>query len=362
MRIKLNKSDLDKLTILLETKEENIAIASMMNDLCFSLDKFDYIYEIDHNDKETFNKRTIEEILDYFELDENNPDNIAIISRHLEDAFSYIDLTKYNEDSYKKNVNPQEITSNGYKLHYLNYPGGSFFPLDDIKVNEKDNYGETSLIGISKEGYRYLTLSKNNNIWMCITPNEIETMAPHILKAKGNVITFGLGLGYYAYKVAEKKEVRSVTIIERDKEIISLFKKYLLPLFPHKDKITIIEEDAFNYIKKDGLRDYDYAFFDLWHNAEDGLPMYLKIKELKIIPPTGYWIEESLICMYRRCLLTVIEESLAGYSDDDYRRNRNAIEGVINKIYFLTKNMRFESFDEIYRFLSKDNILKMIAK
>ena len=39
---------------------------------------------------------------------------------------------------------------------------------------------------------------------MTITPDEIETMKEAVDQAFGNVLTFGLGLGYYAYMVSEK--------------------------------------------------------------------------------------------------------------------------------------------------------------
>ena len=197
---------------------------------------------------------------------------------------------------------------------------------------------------------------------MCITPNEINTMEKHIAKAKGNIVTFGLGLGYFAYMASMKNDVKNVTIVEKDKDIISLYNQYIFPFFPYKNKIHIVEEDAIKYIEKNQLSEFDYAFFDLWHNAEDGLPLYLKIKSLDIKTNAGYWIEESLICMYRRCLLTVIYESLNGYSDDDYRKARNPIEKVINEIYFKTKKYHFESYDEITKFVSKENILKLISR
>ena len=362
MRVKINKEDLNELYKLIEVKEANIQIASMLNDLCFSLDQFDFVKESSNLNKEDFSNRAIEEFLDYFELDDTNEDNLYYVDNYLKNAFNYIDIKQYNDNPYKKNIDIGclETTQKGYVLHYLRYPKYSYFPLNDIEVDEKDYYRETTYLGISKDEYKYLTLSKNKNIWMCITPNEIETMKPHVEKAKGNVITFGLGLGYYAYMASLKNEVKSVTIIEKDDVIINLFSHYILPNFSNKNKIKIIKEDAIKYIKDTRLEGYDYAFFDLWHNAEDGLPLYLEINKLKIIPPTSFWIEESLIAMYRRCLLTVIEESLMGYGDDDYRRSKNAIEKVINEIYFKTKNISFSSYQEIHKFLSKENILKLI--
>ena len=40
MYIKLNQTELNKLIKVLNRKEENMAIASYLNDLCFSLDQF----------------------------------------------------------------------------------------------------------------------------------------------------------------------------------------------------------------------------------------------------------------------------------------------------------------------------------
>ena len=359
MRISLNKVDESKLIKLLETKQENIAIAEMLNNLCFSLNQFKELENVDELD---LNSKCKELFLDYFELDENNEDNIAIVNQYLSSAFSKENEDEYNQNSFKKAVKIKNITQNAYKLHELTYPKYSFFPLDDIKVDEKDYYREYTKLGFFSNDYHYLTLSKNNNIWMCVTPNEINTMKPHLSKARGHVITFGLGLGYFAFMAASKKEVSKVTIIEKDENVINLFLENLLPSFPNKNKVEIIKEDALIFINKDHLVNYDYAFFDLWHNAEDGLPLYIKIKELGINCDSGYWIEESLIAMYRRCLLTVIEESLAHYSDDDYRKAKNAIDKVINQIYFKTKNLKISSYEKINRLVSKESILRLIAK
>lgn len=359
MKVNLSKQDELKLIKLLETKEENIAMASMLNELCFSLDQFKELKDIDKSEIETKCK---EIFIDAFELDEENKDNARIINQYLSKCFSLSDINEYESNPYKKSVNIKNIIQNPYKLHYLSYPEYSFFPLDDIEVDEKDYYREYSKLSYFTKEYNYLTLSKNNNIWMCITPNEINTMKPHLAKAKGKVVTFGLGLGYFAFMASNKAEVSKVIVVERDENIVNLFNEHLLGLFPHKEKIEIITIDAFDYIKKTHLAGYDYAFFDLWHNAEDGLPLYINVLEEDIHCPTGFWIEESLIAMYRRCLLTVIEESLQGYTDDDYRRSKNAIDKVINQIYFKTKNLRLNSYQEIYNLLSKDSIKKLIAK
>ena len=361
MKLNLNNEDTEKLYKLLETKQDNISIADLLNNLCFSFEPHPNIYKNGINDK-NINKNSIDLIYDLFELDPNNSDNTSVINSYLSDSFKHINLNEYNDNPYKNSVKIKETTQNSYKLHYLTYNRFSYFPYKDVEVDESNFYKEKTTIGISNEDYSFLTLSKNNNIWMCITPNEINTMKHSINKAHDNVITFGLGLGYYAYMVSLKKEVTTITIVERDEEIINLFNECILPHFEFKNKIRIIKEDAIEYIKETKLANYDYAFFDLWHNAEDGLPLYLQIKKLEIIPPQDYWIEESLICMYRRCVLTVFEESLYEYSDDAYRKAKNSIDKIINELYFKTKNIRFKSYEEIHNFISKNNLLKLMQK
>ena len=70
------------------------------------------------------------------------------------------------------------------------------------------------------------------------------------MSAFGNVLTFGLGLGYYAYMVSEKESVESVTIVEMNEDVIQLFKKYVLPQFKNAEKIKIIKADAFEYAQQ----------------------------------------------------------------------------------------------------------------
>lgn len=360
MKLELNKKELEEFYHYLDTKETNISVADLFNDICFSLDQFNELKNI-NNLSNIDRINVIKNIFyNYFELDDSNPSNIEIINRYINDNIQEINVDKFNDNPYKKAVNIKEINENGYKLHYLNYPAYSFFPLDDIKVIDSDYYKEENILGFMNKEYQYLTLSKSNNVWMCITPNEMMTMSKAINEAKGNVITFGLGLGYYPFMVSLKENVKKITIIEKDKNIINLFKTYLLPHFPYKDKINIIETDAFKYIEINKLNDYDYAFFDLWHNAEDGLPIYIKINRENINIKKSFWIEESLISMYRRIILTVMEESLSGYNDDDYRTAKNDIDRIINELYFKTKNIRLKSIKDIHQFLSKDDILKLI--
>ncbi len=162
---------------------------------------------------------------------------------------------------------------------------------------------EIPQIGYFQEPFPFPAVLENGVEWMTVTPNEIETMRVPISKCHGNVLTLGLGLGYFAFHAAIKDEVLSVTVIEKDRDIISLFTEFLLPQFPHKEKIRIVEADAFVYLKERlPHSDFDYLFADLWHDASDGLEMYIRLKKiLSVARPleTDYWIEPSLLSALR---------------------------------------------------------------
>ena len=140
---------------------------------------------------------------------------------------------------------------------------------------------------------------EKDRIWMTITPNEIKTMKEPVDGAVGHVLTFGLGLGYYAYMVSEKDNVESVTVVEINEDVIHLFTKYVLPQFQNAGKIKIIKADAFEYAKKHMTPGkHDFVFTDLWHDVSDGIDMYVKMKEYEKQSPTffSYWIEKSILC------------------------------------------------------------------
>ena len=108
---------------------------------------------------------------------------------------------------------------------------------------------------------------------MTLLPNEINSQIRYVDEAFGKALTYGLGLGYYALEVALKKEVESVTVVDIDEEVISLFSSKILPLFPREAaaKIRIIKADAFEFAEKLKDGSFDYIYADIWHDAADGV-------------------------------------------------------------------------------------------
>lgn len=214
---------------------------------------------------------------------------------YLEEMVNIEDPTEYQNNQYYKDIIFKPIKINNWDIKYSNYEPYELFVRDDFKYNYDKVLPQ---LGFFTSNFRFPAIYENDILWMSVTPNEINTMKEPIDNAFGKVLTFGLGLGYYSYMVSLKNSVESVTIVEKDQNVINLFNKHILPLFKTKAKINIINMDAYDFLEKvmkDG--DYDFVFVDIYHDAKDGLEVYKKIstyeKKLKNIT-FSYWIKKTL--------------------------------------------------------------------
>ena len=362
MIINFNKVDKEKFAKLVDTKNVNIAVASMF------MDYNTYIGVVDEkqmkrskNEEETY----VNTFLDFFGISRRIKENREIIEKSIRPAVKKIDSKIIQEDPYYKTINIDSIQDEEYFLGNIKYYPYQSFAYDDVEVLEDDYYREISKIGYFDHELPFLTISKDNVIWMSITPNETWTILPAIDRSFGKVITFGLGLGYYPFMCALKENVESVTIVEFDENIIKLFKKHLLPLFPNKEKIKIVHADAFKYCKENNINElFDFAYMDIWHGGEDGLPFYFKFKKFEEHShcKIEYWLEDSIIALCRRCMIIVVEEILNGATDDNFKEVNEELDDVINDLYFYTKDLEINSYEKLHKLLSKESLIKMIEK
>ena len=207
------------------------------------------------------------------------------------------------------------------------------------------------------------TLKQNGLTWMSLVPHEIHTMEKPIDEATGNVLVYGVGLGYYAYMVARKKDVKSITIIEKDHQILSLFKERFLPLFEGQDKISLIEADALAYQERRDIH-YDYCFVDIYRGESDGFPLYASLKASEgIADKTSYWIEGALLCYLRRHLCVMLEELFfQGYTEEDYQNEDDPSSLLLKRCYEASKDVVLHDEDELRYFLSDHYLREFVKK
>ena len=211
-------------------------------------------------------------------------------------------------------------------------------------------------------------ISSGDILTIIAMPNDVEEFFRKIgvktNKADNVMIVGGGATSYYLAKLLVTHGV-SVTIIEKDSKVIQLFEKNILPYFPHKEKIHIVKQDAFLYFERE-LRNeaYDYIFVDIYHTPEDALGMYLRFKsdEKKYnYKPAHYWIEESILCLLRRYVLTLIEEYYQGMKEEDYEEIVDEETELLQKLYRALKKQEYSSIKDILSLLS-DEGLKELAK
>lgn len=229
---------------------------------------------------------------------EKNPRDAEIFEEYFPDMVHLLKNKDYENNPYLKNIKIPTKKLGKWELCYKTYVPYQAFVFDDPKITRDGKI--IPQIGFFEKEFSYPAVLESGTEWMLITPNEINTMRAPISGAHGKVLTYGLGLGYFAYMVSEKESVSSVTIVERDKNAISLFRDIILPQMPRKDKINIICDDAF-YFAETRLADsdFDFVFADIWHDPSDGVPAYKRLKETEKYLPSAdfsYWIEKTLKC------------------------------------------------------------------
>ena len=174
------------------------------------------------------------------------------------------------------------------------YAPCELFVADDFVTDQDDRVYPQ--LGWFREEFRFPALTENGRVWMTVTPNEINTIRPCAKAVSGEVLAYGLGLGYFAFHALQNPRVTSVTVVERSADVISLFRRCLLPRFPRQEALRIVQADAFDYAERTAPGEgYDCVFTDLWHDVGDGLPLYRRMKALEVTGPRYfYWIEKTL--------------------------------------------------------------------
>lgn len=274
-------------------------------------------------------------------------------------------LDDYCSDKYFSLVPDNLFKNKPYlSLYYEPYEP---FLFAESECKENNYYEIVSHVGYFQETYHYPALldESTNTIWMSVIPHEINTMKKPILSAKGKCLVLGAGMLYYALHIATKDSVEKVVVIDNNPKILDLAKKMIVHSPFHK-KINFIQEDAIKATKE---LNYDFLFADLWHMAEDALPLYFPLKRLeeKKTATCAYWIEEEIIITIRECLLTLVEESFYElelqepnlYAD---KKGQPHTVAVLNALARYFKNQEIHNISDFKKIASKEFLVRLIGQ
>ena len=211
---------------------------------------------------------------------------------------------------------PDQIREGRFTLAMVSYEKGELLAYDAPSgsgLSDKEA-GEVLIvpnIGCFDRKVRFPAIYEEEIPWMSVCPSEMNTLREPLEDARAflrqrkdsRVLVLGLGLGYYPFLISLEDSVKEIVIVEYSREIIDLFEKYLLPRFPYPGKIRIVQDDAFDYLRRVQPGEFDYVFSDTWESQFDGAKDYLRIKrqEARLNPENaeprtgfGYWIEPQI--------------------------------------------------------------------
>lgn len=106
----------------------------------------------------------------------------------------------------------------------------------------------------------YIRLTHNGECVMSDTNMEKNTNRKFCSKAHGDIIIGGLGIGMIIMAIQDKPEVKSITVIEKNQEVIDLVASQL----DFNEKVNIICADVFEWKPERGVK-YDMAYMDIWN-------------------------------------------------------------------------------------------------
>ncbi len=266
----------------------------------------------------------------------------------------FLSTKKWINSPYHKQIHLENITSNHFS--YVKEPinANELFNVDVIQKDHDKELKDYMILRAMDEPCDAIYLLQDETDWMLDAPSEAITNDRPANKAHGNIITFGLGIGYFAYMASRNPNVTSITIVERSKEVIELFKTSILPQFDTTTPIEIIEGDAFDYFNEETLKQYDYCYVDIWQSNYDGLFLIEQLLE-QYNPPIetcDFWIEDS--CFNTLWTLIFV------HFDELYHNRTNLVYEEYNLIMqkiraYFAKDTNTYTDEEDLKFLMYDN-------
>ena len=261
----------------------------------------------------------------------------------------------FEDDPYLKTITFEKEKCGRFELSHASY---AKYELMHYTVPARKGAGiMIPRIGTFDHRFRYPRIKEGGVTWMSITPNEILTMRKPIEAARGKVLTFGLGMGYFVFMASLKDEVESVTVVEREKDVIDLFEAFILPQFPQKDKIRIIQADAFDFVAtlKDG--EYDFCFADLWKGVGDCVT-YLRMKtECNRFEKMekAFWIEDAMASYMESFVLLLMLEAMGDGKKTD--GGNGELMAVLRRLF---DGAEISRSDQIEEYLTPDGLIRFL--
>jgi hypothetical protein len=366
MKIDQNLAIIHKITLLDRVKSFNIAMSHQMIDFIFSHPPFikkTNLYKVMKNDG-LLNIDAYQSLLSAkFLKDPTLKKYPGLLDLSLRPNIHHLNPAPFIGNPFYKRIKPRPVSEGKWQLGYETYLPFQGVLNGDVTTSPIHHYLEMTPLGFFEEPFYYLVIKQQGTTWMSVTPFEINTMSPVIDKMSGRVVTLGLGLGYFASMAALKPLVNEVLVVEKDKQVIELFLKHIHPHLENKEKIKIHHEDAYDYLRQN-TQPFDHIFVDIHHTADDGLPIYIRMKKLEKESQSGqwhYWLESSILALFRRYMIVFLQEQLLLFDERKYQNPTTLEDYLYQGLYQANQKTSINSLTELNHWLSNVSIQSILT-
>jgi hypothetical protein len=121
---------------------------------------------------------------------------------------------------------------------------------------------------------KYAKLTINNKVVMSNTRMEKMTNGDFIYHANGDVLIAGLGLGMIIFPILSRTDIKSVTVIEKNENVIALVSPHI-----RDNRFRVVQSDIFTWRPERGSK-FDTIYFDIWNDMSiDNLAQISKLHQ-----------------------------------------------------------------------------------
>lgn len=136
-------------------------------------------------------------------------------------------------------------------------------------IDRKPDFSENINLAIINNEMFVPLMSDEKDVFSSFVPSDNREDMRMLCRMKGNVVCFGLGIGYIPYIISLKNNVKNVVVIEENKDNISLFKESIEPYLLKKFKI--INGNYYELFNdKKFMSQFDSCYID-FRNTDDAM-------------------------------------------------------------------------------------------
>jgi hypothetical protein len=161
--------------------------------------------------------------------------------------------------------------------------------------------------GLVLLGFELPILDKGGDIWMSLTPMEVESHLVHAALAHGDVLVCGLGMGYIVYKMLQNPNVTSITVVECCSDLIELVDDMHEGDWMKDPRVTVVHGDALTYVPPHPIT-YLYVDIFLTLFEEDTVSTVQSIQRNVCADYVGFWGQELAYVMLSRDLGVLFDD------------------------------------------------------